>query len=315
MLLVAASGACAVPFNLDQPTTRSLEAGVEAALTTSRSFELAGSFVEGGTRWDADLELFAGGTEQVSLDGGGVQLEAILLGGTAYFRGRRFLSDHLDAGLAAAVDAAGDAWWAAPAGEVPRLPDLTSGGDFRSTFLGAALDRRTDHLSEGGVDAVELSGPRADVFVAAAPPHRPLRIRLTTGISVDGISAAALTYSHFDDLAPPQRPAQVIDFSDLSTLPPLYTVAAVDTSGCGSPCRVRADLRNLGGRQPAVAPSSVTFTLTGRSGAVLGGCRAVVAPDVGYNATTEADCTISGLAAADLQGAVVTATPTNPGRG
>jgi hypothetical protein len=108
---------------------------------------------------------------------------------------------------------------------------------------------------------------------------------------------------------------QFPDFSNLSTLPPVYTVVSVDTSGCTSPCAISALLKNLGGMSGARAPSVVTFTVTDpASGRVAGACKVQVAPDVGYNSTTTAGCTIADLNTQQLNAATVTAAVDNPGR-
>ena len=105
----------------------------------------------------------------------------------------------------------------------------------------------------------------------------------------------------------------MIDFSNLTTLPPIYTVVSVDTSRCASPCVVSAQLKNLGGLFGATAPSTVAFTMkAAASGAVLGTCQAQVTPDVAYNATTSVSCTINVTGQIE-NAATVTATATNPG--
>jgi len=182
-----------------------------------------------------------------------------------------------------------------------------------ATFLGSAATQRTDHQPVGGLDAVELSGARADVFIASASPYQLLRVHLKKGVVVDGISDADLKYSNVDHDFKISAPTDVIDFGNLSTLPPIYTVISVDTSGCGSPCVVSAKLKNLGGMTGASAPSTITFAMNdAANGQALGSCQARVQPDVGYNATTTVSCTIAGQA---TNAAVVTATADNPGRG
>jgi hypothetical protein len=108
----------------------------------------------------------------------------------------------------------------------------------------------------------------------------------------------------------------VIDFSNLTTLPPIYTVVSVDASGCSSSCVVSALLKNLGGLVHAQAPSTITFTMTDTaSRQVLGSCQSPVVPDVKYNATTTVRCSIDNVTAQQSNAAVVTAVPDNPGRG
>jgi hypothetical protein len=255
-------------------------------------------------------------TKHMVISKADLKLEAIVVGDAAYFRGNQFLSQHLgtDPTSRNLVKIAGNAWWKGSAADVPRLQDLTDGTSFRSTFLGTAVKTRTDHVTVGGRNAIELSGPRADVFVGADSPYQLLRVRLTKGAMVDGVTEADLRYSFHVDFRI-AAPTDVIDFSNLSTLPPIYTVLSVDTSGCGSPCIVLARLKNLGGKTGAKAPSTITFTMTdSATRATVGSCRAQVQPDVGYNAATTASCTISEVSGQQANAATVTATPDNPGR-
>jgi hypothetical protein len=329
--------ACGVPFGIGQPTTRALESGAANTLSEARSFEITGSYTESetqstvpntpasaartnlsGAHLELDLQVTRPETEHVLVSTPALKLEAIVIGIEAYFRGNAFLSQHMgdDPLSRNLVKAAGNAWWRGTARLAPRLPDFTDGTNFSSTFLGTAVTQRTDYVSVDGLDAVELSGPRADVFIAANPPYQVLRVRLKTGVVVDGIINGDLRYKNFNQDFRIAAPADVIDFSNLSTLPPLYTVVSVDTTGCGSPCAFSAVLKNLGGRIGAQAPSTVTFTVTdAASGHVLGTCKAVVQPDVGYNSTTQVACTMGGLNGQQVNAATVTATADNPGRG
>ena len=165
------ASACDVPFSLGQPSTRSLENGAAGGLTTAKSFEIIGSYTESGDRWSIDLQVTPPASQHVVVSKADLKLEAITIGTTAYFRGNQFLSQHMGTDLLSRnlVKAAGNAWWAGSASNVPRLPDLTDGSNFRSTFLGTNLSQRSEHASVDGLDAVDLSGPRADVFVAANP--------------------------------------------------------------------------------------------------------------------------------------------------
>jgi hypothetical protein len=196
----------------------------------------------------------------------------------------------------------------------PPLPDFTKGGSLRSTFLGTSVTSRTDHVSVGGVAAVELSGPRADVFLGEAPPYRVLRVHMYPGANVDGISGADFRYSDYGRNFAIVPPSGALDFADLSTLPPIYTVVLVDTSVCATTCVVGATLKNLGGKSPARAPSIVTFTMTDpQTSSVLGTCKVAVQPDVGHSATTTVSCAIGGVSGADHNAAMVTAAADNPG--
>jgi hypothetical protein len=198
--------------------------------------------------------------------------------------------------------------------QAPALPDFTNGSGLSSTFLGTAVTSRTDHVSVGNAPAIELSGPRGDVFLAEAPPYRVLRVHMRSGAVVDGISGADFLYSDFGRDFAIVAPAGALDFADLSTLPPVYTVVSVDTSGCLSPCVVAASLKNLGGRIAARAPSTVAFTMTDpQTNTVLGTCSDSVQPDVGHSATTTVSCTINGVNGLEHNAAVVTAAATNPG--
>jgi len=313
-LLLAGLSACDLPFGLGTPTERALESGALASLTAS-SFEITGSFTDSGDKWSIDMQLLPRTTaEHLTVSGPKVNVEALIFGDVAYFRGHQFLSDHMGSDTLSRdlVAAAGNAWWKGSAGLAPQLPDFTGPSGFKATFLGSAVTQRTDGVSVNGVDAVALSGPRADVYLASAPPNRLLYLQTKKGVVIDGIADVQLQYLNYQKdfgLAPPK---DVIDFSNLSTLPPIYSVLSVDTSGCASPCVVRATLRNLGGPNGAKAPSTVTFTMKdSASGAVIGSCQAQVIPDVGFNATTTVSCTISGTPSGS---ATVTATPDNPGR-
>ncbi len=337
-VLIALS-ACDLPFGLGTPSTRALEGGAEAGLRGS-SFEMTGTYTGAGvslpvqvasgartsspalapvsdTTWTIDLQLSRPGAQHITVTGTNLKVEVVVVGGAAYFRGHQFLADHMgtDPLSQDLVKAAGNAWWKGSAGQVPQLKDLTDGATFRATFLGSAVTQRTDHVTVDGVDAVELSGARADVFIAVQAPYSLVRVHLNKKVVIDGISDGDFKYGNFDKDFGIAAPKDVIDFSNLSTLPPIYTVVSVDTSGCLTPCVVSALLKNLGGMTAAVAKSTVTFTMTDSvSKRVLGTCSAQVSPDVGYNATTTVTCTFANLDLQQANAATVTATADNPGR-
>lgn len=315
--LCALAWACAPPFTLGEPSSRSLEQGVQDSLGATSSFEVTGKYTESGTRWTIDLQQTRSGSLHIVFNAGaGDQLEAIATGGQTYFRGQRFLAGHLGSDQLSKnlVAAAGNWWWKSATTNVPRLPDLFDGAAFRAAFLGSAVNSRSDHVAMDGTDTVELSGQRADVYVDEAPPHHLVHLRARPGVVVDGVGAADFHFGSYDRNFNIATPSDVIDFSNLSTLPPIYTVVSVDTSQCGSPCVVSAQLKNLGGATGAKAPSTVTFVMTdAASGSALGQCSAEVSPDVGYNQTTTARCTMPN-ASGQANAAIVTATPTNPGR-
>jgi hypothetical protein len=332
-VVLAALSACNLPFGLGQPTTRALENGAADILASAKSFEITGSYTEtasqsnppaspastnlAGAHLTLDLQVVRPDTEHVVVNAADVKLEAIVLGEAAYFRGNQFLSQHMgnDPLSRNLVKAAGNAWWKSSTGNLPRLPNLIDGVNFRATFLGSAVTQRTDHVSVDGIDAVELSGPRADVFIAANSPHTLLRVHLKKGVVVDGISDGDFRFDKFDQDFRIAAPTDVIDFSNLSTLPPIYTVVSVDTTRCSSPCVVSALVKNLGGMSGAKAPSTITFTMSSSaSGQVAGTCQAQVQPDVGYNSTTTVTCTISNVNSQLVNAATVTAAAENPGR-
>ncbi|TMC50868.1 MAG: hypothetical protein E6J20_16540 [Chloroflexi bacterium] len=310
--LLLALSACDV---LGLPATRALENGAAGMLGSAKSFEVAGSYVESGVSWNIDLQIVRPNVKHLVATSQGDTVEAVIIGPDAYFRGQQFLAKHLAGNPLgpSLARAAGKSWWKDAAGLAPSLPELTDGVAFRATFLGSAATQRTDHQPVSGLDAVELSGARADVFIASAPPYELLRVHLNKSVVIDGISNADLMYSNVDHDFKISAPTEVIDFGNLSTLPPIYTVVSVDTSGCGSPCLVSAKLKNLGGMTGALAPSTITFAMNdAANGQALGSCQARVQPDVGYNATTTVSCTIAAQA---TNAAVVTATADNPGRG
>ena len=318
VVVIAALSGCDLPVGLDLPTTRSLETGAIGSLSAADSFEITGSYSEGSNQWSIDLQLSRPDAEYVTVTTPALKLEAIILGNKTYFRGQQFLSAHMGSDLVSRsfVKAAGNGWWKGSAGQVPHLTDLTDGNAFRSTFLGQAVTQRIDRVSVDGIDAVDLSGARAEVFITAKAPYRVLRVRLKHGVVVDGIRDADFRFVNYNHDFQITAPTNVIDFSNLTTLPPIYTVVSVDTSGCGSPCVVSALLKNLGGLVGARAPSTITFAMTDTaSRQVLGSCQARVVPDVAYNATTTVMCSIDNVSAQTSNAATVTATPDNPGRG
>jgi hypothetical protein len=311
---VAMLAACDLPFGLGLPTIRALNSGAAGSLDAAGSLRITGSYTESDNLWTIDLELARPRTEHVLLST--PKLEAIITDHDSYFRGQQFLASHMgnDPYSQSLVTAAGDAWWTGLATVAPDFPDFTNGSGLTSTFLGTAVTSRTDHVSVGHVAAIELSGPRADVFLAEAPPYRVLRVHMKSGAVVDGITGADFLYSDFGRDFAIVAPAGALDFADLSTLPPVYTVVSVDTSGCLSPCVVAASLKNLGGRSAARAPSTVAFTMTDpQTNAVLGTCSDSVQLDVGHSATTTVSCTITGVNGLEHNAAVVTAAATNPG--
>jgi hypothetical protein len=330
--ILTALSACDTTIGLGPPSTRALEGGAADTLTTAKSFEITGSYISvedigvatgSGTRtnapppathWSIDLQVVRPNTRHMVVTGA-VKVEAIIFADSAYYRGAAFLSQHMGSDPLSRnlVTAAGNAWWKGAIALAPRLPDLTDGATFRTTFLGPVVTQRTDHVSADGLDTVEMSSPRADVFIAAAPPYQLVRVQIKKGVLIDGIGEGDLHFSNFNHDFGIVAPTDVIDFSNLSTLPPIYTVVSVDTSGCGSPCVVSAVLKNLGGLSGGKAPSTVTFTLTGTaSGKVLGTCQAEVVPDVGYNATTTVQCTIA-ITGQPENASIVTALADNPG--
>ena len=314
-MALAALSACDLPFGLGLPTTLALETGAAEALSGADSFEITGSYAESGQRWSIDLQVARPNAEHLVLSGGSLKLEAIVLGKDAFFRGAEFFAQHMgnDPLAAILVKTAGSAWWRGPSGLVPQLPDLTDGSAFRSTFLGPAATQRRDRVSSDGAAAIELSGPRADVFLAASAPYPVLRLQMRKGVVIDGLGEADLKFSNYNHDFRMAAPTEIIDFSNLSSLPPLYTVTSVDGSGCASPCVVSAQLKNLGGLSKARAASRVTFTVTATaSGTVLGTCQTQVRPDVGFNATTSAGCSID-LGQQPTSAAIVSATADNPG--
>jgi hypothetical protein len=319
-VLLATLSACDLPFGLGQPTTRALENGAVASLDAARSFRLSGTYNDQllAQRVTVDLQFVRPGTEHVVVTSPAAKVEAIILGADAYFRGNEFLSAHMGSDPLSRnlVKVAGNSWWKGygSAADTPQLSDLTGGSGFGTTFLGTVITQRRDHASVDGVEAVELSGARADVYIAANPPYRVLRVQIRNGVFIDGITDGDLRFSDFDRDFGIAAPTDVIDFSNLSTLPPVYTVVSVDTTACASPCAVSALLKNLGGLSPAQAPSSVTFTMTdSATGKAVGSCTAQVQPNVGYNSTTTVGCTIPGVNGGAANAAVVTAVADNPG--
>jgi hypothetical protein len=311
VLLVGA--ACQQPFGLGLPSERALENGAAGTLSATQGYEITGAYTVAGDRWTIDMQVQRSKGEHLVITSATGKLEALIIGQQAFFRGQQFLAQHLgtDPLSQTVVKAAGNSWWKGSTADVPQFADFTDGSVFKQTFLGSAVTHRTDGVSVDGTAAVELSGTRANVFIAAAPPNRLLRVQAKDRAVIDSVTDADLHYGNIDKDFGIAAPTDVIDFSNLSTLPPIYTVVSVDTSACGSPCVVSAQLKNLGGMTGAKAQSSVKFEMhDAATNAVLGSCVATVFNDVGYNSTTTASCTIGAQA---TNGANVLATVDNPG--
>jgi hypothetical protein len=318
VVAVLSLAACEVPLGLDQASTPELENGAIAAVASARSLEIAGPYTESGEPWKIDLQVSRPSSKRMVLESKSFRLEAIVIGGTAYFRSPELMAARLAAGQTTpgAAVAVGQGWWrgAMAAGPPPALADFTDSSKLKTTFLNSALVARHDHVAMAGADTAELSGPLADVYIREAAPHDLIRLHMKSSTTVDGIAKADFLFSHYGADFGIVAPAEVVDFADLSTLPPNYTVLSVDGSGCGSPCQVNASVKNLGGRTGAKARSTVTFEMTEvLSGKVLGKCTGTIAPDVDFNVTTTVSCIIDGVVSVPAGGAKVTATPTNPG--
>ena len=185
--------------------TRALENGAADSLSAAKSFEISGSYNESGDHWSIDLQVARPASEHVTVSKADVKLEAIIVGNDAYFRGNQFLSQHMGSDPLSRnlVRVAGNSWWKGSVANVPSLPDLTDGSSFRSTFLGTAVTQRSDHVSVDGIDSVRFSGPRADVYLAANPPHRVLRVRIKNGVVVDGLHGSVTLGDHSEVTANP----------------------------------------------------------------------------------------------------------------
>jgi hypothetical protein len=309
---------CELPFGLGLPTTRDLENGALARLGSAKSLEVAGSYEDSSGRWDLDVQITRPGAEHIVASKNGVPIEAILLGKDGYFRGQELLAQQLngDEPSRSLARAAGNGWWKGLLPAVgPDLSDFTASARVKSTFVNADVVTRRDHIAVNRIETAELSLPRADLYIREVAPHDLIRLQMRPGTLVGGMAKADLVFSHYGTDFKIVAPPSVINFADLSTLPPNYTVLSVDASGCGTPCTVNAALKNLGGKTGAKAPSTVALVMTDlNSGGMIGTCTATVVPDVDYNATTTVSCTIAKPAGQDGPGKV-TATPTNPGHG
>jgi hypothetical protein len=301
---------------LGLPATRALESGAAGTLSSS-SFEISGSYTSSASeKWTIDMQLAGANTRRMTLSSAKQKVEAIIIGKDAYFRGQQLLASKLGQSPDAPglVQAAGNAWWKDTVDTtlVPAMPDFTDGPTFRATFLGSAVTQRRDHVPVGGVDAVELSGVRADVYIATAAPYQLLLVQLKSTVEVDGLFDAILSYSNVGKDFAIKAPTDVIDFANLSTLPPVYTVVSVDTTACQAPCVVSAKVKNLGGIEGAKAPSWIEFVAQAPGGgAPTASCTATIQPDVGYNATITVSCTLN-ISPSNAQ--TVTASAHNPGR-
>src|SRR5438034_5921846 len=97
LLLVAAALAACDPFGL--PSTRALENGATSMLTSATSFEVKGSYRASDVAWTIDLQLTrhadAANDLHMLVSDSQDQVEAIIVGTAAYYRGQQFLARHL----------------------------------------------------------------------------------------------------------------------------------------------------------------------------------------------------------------------------
>jgi len=148
--------ACGLPFGLGLPSIRALNSGAAASLDAAKSFRISGSYTESVAAWKIDLELVRPATAHVLLSGASDDLEAIITDQGSYFRGQKFLSDHMgpDPVSRSLVQATGNAWWTGLSAAAPNFPDFTKGSSLASTFLGTAVTSRTDNVSVDGVPGI-----------------------------------------------------------------------------------------------------------------------------------------------------------------
>ncbi|HEV2953090.1 MAG TPA: hypothetical protein VG015_03265 [Candidatus Dormibacteraeota bacterium] len=308
--------ACDLPFGLSLARTPDLLNGAATQLATASTFEVTGAYTVAGSPWLIDVQVVRPNTEHVKVNEKGIDLEGIQIGARAYFRGQAFLAQQLGSApnVTNLVKAVGDRWWTSGSSTPPDFSAFTDPTRIKADFLNTLLVTRKDHLLVEGTDTAELSDPQQDLYVQEVSPHRLVRLHLKTGSTVAGISNGNIDFTNYGKDFGIVPPPEVIDFNNLSTLPPNYTVLSVDTSGCGiSTCVVAAKVQNLGGTTGAMAPSTVSFAVvdTG-SGKAIGNCVATVSPDLAYNATGVVSCVVPGVSAASFVSAQVTATPTNP---
>jgi hypothetical protein len=133
------ASACELPLGLGLPTTRELENGAIATLTSARSLEVAGSYQELSGRWDVDVQIARPAATHVVASKDGVPLEAILIGKDGYFRGQELLAEQLngDAASRSLATAAGNGWWKGLLPSPPDLSDFTDAAKVKATFINA----------------------------------------------------------------------------------------------------------------------------------------------------------------------------------
>jgi hypothetical protein len=309
--------ACSAPLGIGQTSTADLINTANSELDSAKSFEVSGRFSDAGKKYTMDLQLRRPSSVHLTMTINGVGLEAIEVGPKAYYRGADFLAQA--AGPAAGsptgprlVKAVGDRWWTASEKPAPDLSGLTDNQKLKANFLNSLLVNRKEHVTVSGLDTVELSGKDGTVNISDTTPHRLVRVQVPSGMTVDGYTDADLRFSNYGKDFSITAPSGVLDFSDPSTLPPLYDVLSVDSSGCrsASSCVVAATVKNRTGLAGAPAQSTVTFNLSDSGGKSIGTCSAGIAPDVANGATTTVSCKVplGGFSGAFT----VHATPSNP---
>ena len=299
-LVLAAGLAIAGCGGKSLPSTSELVNGAADSFAKATSFQVTGSATEDAAAYALDVQFTPPNTEHVTLtQNGTINVESVGVNGKYFYRGRAFIalllgSSVSDQQLARAV---GDRWYTSNSATSFDLAAFTDASKIKDNFLSTTSLKRKDNVSSNGVMTAELTADDYILNITEAPPYRLVLLQTVQGKTVQKLSDAKLAFSNYNKDFATQTPTDVVDKDNRSTWPPMYTRVSIEHSRCDDPCILSAVYRNDGGTTGASAPSTITFTLTGKAdGSALGSCKATIQPDVANGQRVTASCSISSSA-------------------
>ena len=292
-------GACSLPFGIGHPSTSQLENGAADNLANAKSFEVKGTFTDGQTHYTFDTKYVKPSTEDTNISEGSVSYEVMQIGGKVYVKGRDYLTNALTSQDAKQIiNAVGSRWFTISTAQPVDLSPITDANKVKANFLTTISDKRTDDVSVDGQNTAELTLSDAILNVTESSPYRLVRLRSVSGKTVNGVSDFDMKFSNWDQEFGLQTPTNVFDLDDPTTWPPYYQIVGQpNNSGCADPCAMSATYQNAGGLNGAIAPSTVTFTLTAQDNTTqLGSCKATIQPDRPHGQQFTVSCSIQSSA-------------------
>ena len=298
-LVMAAGLAIAGCGGQSLPSTSELVNGAADGFGKATGLEITGTFAENSFNYTVDMQITPPNTVHLTLTQNTLHIESEQVNGKVFYRGKEFVASVLgttpeDKQIANAV---GDRWFTSKDATPIDVSGFSDPTKVKANFLNTLSVKRTDNVTSNGVVTAELTGPDYILNITEASPHRLVQLRTAQGKTVQQMTDATLAFGNYDKDFSIQAPTNVFDVDDHSTWPPKYTRVSIEHSRCDDPCILSAVYRNDGGTTGALAPSTITFTLTAKAdGSALGSCKATIQPDVANGQTVTESCSISSSA-------------------